>query len=100
MAGVSAQNRAAGLQTGRYYLETRAQESKLPNVGDRQVKGFEKNVRKADRTNGGNALSLGWPRLDKNRPDEDTRHAIRDYLLASIYSGDIEAVHRALRGNR
>jgi hypothetical protein len=44
-----------------------------------------------DQTNGGNVLSLGWSQLDKNRPSENTRHAIRAYLLASIYNNNLAA---------
>jgi nicotinamidase-related amidase len=73
------------------YLTARAGAGRLPSVGVRDVADFEKKVRDVDRTNGGNALSLGWSRLDRNRPDENTRHAIRAYLLASIYNNDVTA---------
>jgi hypothetical protein len=73
------------------YLTARAGAGNLPSVGIREVADFEKKVRHVDRTNAGNALSLGWSRLDRNRPDENTRHAIRAYLLASIYNSDVTA---------
>jgi hypothetical protein len=71
------------------YLTARAGAGNLPSVGAWDVTEFEQKVRSFDRTMGGNALSLGWSRMDVSRPSEGTRHAIRAYLLASIYSNDV-----------
>src|ERR1700722_8341004 len=73
------------------YLTARAGAGNLPSVGRWDIAEFEQKVRSFDRTNGGNALSLGWSRMDTNRPPENTRHAIRAYLLVSIYSNDVTA---------
>jgi nicotinamidase-related amidase len=69
------------------YLKQRAMAGELPGITNGEVQAFKAKVEKLDLTNGGNALSLGWK--DTNRPDKDTRAAIRAYLLASIYNGDI-----------
>ncbi len=49
---------------------------------------FADRVSKNDKTNNGAALSLDWSWYN-SRPDKDARHAIRAYLLASLYNNDI-----------
>jgi nicotinamidase-related amidase len=77
------------------YLKARAKANHLAGVGVPAIEGLRRKVAEADLTNGGNALSLGWTRFDYSRPDQDTRHAIRAYLLVSIYNGDINATNTA-----
>jgi nicotinamidase-related amidase len=71
------------------YLKAQAVAARLPGVKSSDVDDFERQVRSLDQTNGGNVLSLGWSQLDKNRPSENNRHAIRAYLLVSIYNNNL-----------
>lgn len=73
------------------YLRQRQQAGDLSPLTAGQVDDFEDLVGTQDKTHGGTAMSLGWSRFT-NRPDEGARHALRAYLLASIYNGDITEV--------
>jgi nicotinamidase-related amidase len=76
------------------YLNARATAGELPNLKAHDVGAFKTLVEQDDRTNGGAALSLNWSWYN-TRPSESVRHAIRGYLLASIYSGDVTATATA-----
>lgn len=76
------------LEDTRGWLLQNAVAGKLGALRRGQVLEFADRVSKNDKTNNGAALSLDWSWYN-SRPDKDARHAIRAYLLASLYNNDI-----------
>jgi nicotinamidase-related amidase len=72
------------------HLEKEARAGQLGSLNDRDVGEMRKHVARKDKIQGGATLSLDWSWYNK-RPPDDERHAIRGYLLASIYNKDIRA---------
>jgi nicotinamidase-related amidase len=70
------------------YLDRRAAAGQLGAVKPADLIQFRQIVNKKDRTNGGAALSLDWSWYNQ-RPSEEIRHAIRAYLLVSLYNRDL-----------
>jgi len=70
------------------YLDRRANAGQLGVVKPADVLEFRRVVGKKDRTNGGTALSLDWSWYNQ-RPSEEIRHAIRAYLLVSLYNRNL-----------
>jgi nicotinamidase-related amidase len=70
------------------HLEKEARAGQLGSLNDRDIDELKKQVKRNDRLRGGDVLSLNWSWYNK-RPSDDERHAIRGYLLASIYNRDI-----------
>jgi nicotinamidase-related amidase len=70
------------------YLTDRAEAGDLANVRRNDVADFRQLFDKNDLTNGGAVLSLDWSWYN-SRPSESVRHAIRAYLLVSLYTYDV-----------
>ncbi len=81
------------------HLRARALASELPQLTERDVEDFRRLYEQGDRTNAGAALSLNWSWYN-TRPAEALRHAIRGYLLASIYNDDLAATATAAEATR
>ena len=72
------------------HLKKEARDGQLGTLKEREIDELKEQVQRDDRIQGGAALSLNWSWYNK-RPSDDERHAIRGYLLASIYNRDIRA---------
>jgi nicotinamidase-related amidase len=70
------------------YLDRQVAANRLGPVKVADLTEFRTFVSRHDRTGQGAALSLNWSWYNK-RPDEELRHAIRAYLLVSIYNKDL-----------
>jgi nicotinamidase-related amidase len=72
------------------YLEKKVEARQLGSLTKEGIGKLERYAKNVDRIRGGSALSLNWSWYNK-RPAEEVRQAIRAYLLASIYAGDLNA---------
>jgi nicotinamidase-related amidase len=70
------------------YLTDRAVAGELPNVRSNDVADFRLLFNRNDLSNGGALLSLDWSWYN-SRPSDSVRHAIRAYLLVSLYTYDV-----------
>jgi nicotinamidase-related amidase len=81
------------------YLKERARSGQIGALSVDAIDKLEAYAKRHDRIRGGQALSLNWSWYNK-RPAEEVRHAIRGYLLASIYNGDLNADQAADEAKR